>query len=116
MFNDYLKFKENISSFFLYFVFIPSIFNSYKIAESGEFGEFGESGESSIQKRPFIPNIEASTLHLRKKFNKGGPKFDEVWEYFIQGKEVNPGHYKVSCHYCKKEWARALLKAHLTNE
>src|ERR1044071_660131 len=89
------------------------------MAESGEFGEFGESGESSIQKRPFIPNIEASTPHLRKKFNKGGSKFDEVWEYFIQEEEVNPGHYKVSCHYCKKEWVKgkpALLKAHLANE
>lgn len=83
--------------------------------------ETGETGESSTQKRPFIPNIEepAETPHLRKKINKGGPRFDEVWEYFIQGKEVNSGHYKVSCHYCKKGWARgkpAILKAHLANE
>jgi len=83
--------------------------------------EAGEIDESSTQKRPFIPNIEepAETPLLRKKANKGGPKFDEVWKYFIQGEEVNPGHYKVSCHYCKKEWARgkpAILKAHLANE
>jgi hypothetical protein len=83
--------------------------------------ETGGTGESSTQKRPFTPNIEvpAETPHLQKKFNKGGPKFDEVWDYFIQGEEVNSGHYKVSCHYCKKEWARgkpAILKAHLANE
>ena len=56
---------------------------------------------------------------MRRKINKGGPKKDEVWEYFIQGEEVNPGHYKVSCYYCKKEWKRgkpANLKAHLANE
>jgi hypothetical protein len=81
-----------------------------------------ETGESSTQKRPFIPDIEvpaAETPHLRKKINKGGPKKDEVWEYFIQGEEVNPGHYKVSCYYCKKEWKRGKpsnLKAHLANE
>ena len=83
--------------------------------------ETSKSDKSSTQKCPFIPNIEApaEAPHLRKKINKGGPRFDEVWEYFIQGKEVNSGHYKVSCHYCKKEWARgkpAILKAHLANE
>jgi len=55
--------------------------------------EAGEIDESSTQKRPFIPNIEepAETPLLRKKANKGGSKFDEVWKYFIQGEEVNPG-------------------------
>ena len=91
------------------------MFVFYKMAEAGK------SGESSTQKRPFIPNIEApaEAPHLRKKINKGGSRFDEVWEYFIQGKEVNSGHYKVSCHYCKKEWAKgklAILKAHLANK
>ena len=40
--------------------------------------ETDEIGESSTQKRPFIPNIEtpAETPHLRKKINKGGPRFD----------------------------------------
>ena len=54
-----------------------------------------------------------------KKINKEGSRFDEIWEYFIQGKEVNSGHYKVSYHYCKKEWAKekpAILKAYLANE
>lgn len=91
--------------------------------------QMAETGESSTQKRPFIPNVKdiediedeapAKTQHLKKKFNKGGPKFDEVWKYFIQGEEVNSGHYKVSCCHCKKEWARgkpAALKAHLANE
>jgi len=44
-----------------------------------------KSDESSTQKRPFIPNIKApaETPHLWKKINKGDPRFDEVWEYFI---------------------------------
>jgi len=83
-----------------------------------------ETGESSIQKRPFIDDTEVSaeTPLSRKKTNKGqggGPKFDEVWDYFIKGHEVNVGHYKATCHYCKKEWARgkpAALKSHLANE
>ena len=88
-----------------------------------------ETGESSVQKRPFIENdndnnnnigLTAETSLSRKKTNKsGGPKFDEVWDYFIKGQEVNVGHYSASCHYCEKEWARgkpAALKAHLANE
>src|SRR4051812_22255166 len=81
-----------------------------------------ETGESSVQKRPFIDNTKLlpETPLLRKKINnKGGPKFDEVWGYFIKGKEVNVGHYKATCHYCKKEWTRgkpAALKVHLANE
>ena len=79
-----------------------------------------ETGESSIQKRPFVDNTElpAETPLSRKK-TKGGLKFDEVWDYFIKGQEVNVGHYKATCHHCKKEWARgkpAALKAHLANE
>jgi hypothetical protein len=38
---------------------------------------------------------------------------------FYKGQEVNVGHYKATCHYCKREWARgkpAALKAHLANE
>ncbi|CAG8761085.1 18622_t:CDS:2, partial [Rhizophagus irregularis] len=53
------------------------------------------------------------------KANKGGPKFDEVWQYFTQGEELNPGHYKATCYHCKKEWSRGrpvALKAHLANE
>jgi hypothetical protein len=82
-----------------------------------EENETGEIGESSTQKRS--NDTSAETPSSRKRFNKGGPRFDEVWEYFNQGEEVNPGHYKVSCHYCKKEWNRgkpAFLKAHLANE
>lgn len=83
-----------------------------------------EAEGSSIQDHSFIDNIEtpAQTPLLQKKTNrglKGGPKFDEVWEYFIRGCEVNVGHYKATCHYCKKEWPRgkpATLKAHLANE
>jgi len=47
--------------------------------------EAGEIDESSTQKHPFIPNIEESAEIplLRKKANKGSPKFDEVWKYFI---------------------------------
>ena len=46
-----------------------------------------ETGESSIQKRPFIDNtvLPAETPLSRKKNNKGGPKFNEVWDYFIRG-------------------------------
>jgi len=76
-----------------------------------------ETGESSIQKRPI--ETPADTPFFRKKTNKGGPKFDEVWEYFIKGDEANIGHYKATCHYCNREWARgkpAALKAHLANE
>ena len=79
-----------------------------------------ETGESSIQKRPFIDNTELLAETPLKKTNKiGDPKFDEVWDYFIKGQEVNVGHYKAKCHYCKKEWIRgkpAALKAHLANE
>lgn len=65
--------------------------------------------------------MPAETPFPRKKTsnNKGGPKFDEVWDYFIKGKEVNVEHYKATCHYCKKKWTRrkpAILKAHLANE
>ena len=57
-----------------------------------------ETGESSIQKRPFIDNtvLPAETPLSRKKNNKGGPKFDEVWDYFIRGQEVNIGKEFIS--------------------
>ena len=64
---------------------------------------------------------ETSTQHellKRKKIKKGGPKLDEIWEYFIQGNETNPGHYKATCYYCSNGWARgkpSTLKAHLAN-
>lgn len=73
-----------------------------------------EAARTNIQER------NNDTLsETQKKANKGGPKFDEVWQYFIQGAEGNPGHYKATCHYCKKEWSRGrpvALKAHLANE
>ncbi|POG57585.1 hypothetical protein GLOIN_2v1791622 [Rhizophagus irregularis DAOM 181602=DAOM 197198] len=75
-----------------------------------------------IKERPGFKRMNyAETPFPRKKTsnNKGGPKFDEVWDYFIKGKEVNVEHYKATCHYCKKKWTRrkpAILKAHLANE
>ncbi|RHZ55461.1 hypothetical protein Glove_415g36 [Diversispora epigaea] len=53
-----------------------------------------------------------------KRNNEGSPKFDDIWKYFIQGDELNPGHYKATCYYCSKVWKRekpATLKAHLIN-
>jgi hypothetical protein len=35
------------------------------------------------------------------------------------GDESNAGHYKATCYYCNKAWARgkpSILKAHLANE
>ncbi|CAG8826299.1 6715_t:CDS:1, partial [Cetraspora pellucida] len=51
-----------------------------------------------------------------KKARKGGPKFDEVWQYVIKGVQVNPGHYEATCPYCNNCWPRGKpcdLKAHL---
>ncbi|CAB4484209.1 unnamed protein product [Rhizophagus irregularis] len=75
-----------------------------------------ETTRTNIQKRN---NDTLSETPLpRKKANKGGPKFDEVWQYYIQGDDINPGHYKATCYHCKKEWSRGrpvALKAHLAN-
>jgi hypothetical protein len=48
-----------------------------------------ETGESSMQKRSLIDDTElpAETPLSRKKINKGGPKFDEVWDYFTKDKK-----------------------------
>jgi len=76
-----------------------------------------EAARTNIQKRS--NDTLSETPLSQKKVNKGGPKFDEVWQYFIQGSEGNPGHYKATCYYCKKEWSRGrpvALKAHLANE
>lgn len=80
-----------------------------------------ETGETSTQKRSNNndDNGGAETPFSRKKTRGGGPKFDDVWQYFIKGEEVNSGHYKATCYHCKKIWARgkpAALKAHLSNE
>ncbi|CAG8485394.1 15373_t:CDS:2 [Rhizophagus irregularis] len=76
-----------------------------------------ETTRTNIQKRS---NDTLSETPLpRKKANKGGPKFDEVWQYYIQGDDINPGHYKATCYHFKKEWSRGrpvALKAHLANE
>ena len=73
-----------------------------------------EAARTNIQER------SNDTIPLsQQKVNKGGPKFDEVWQYFIQGAEGNPGYYKATCYHCKKEWSRGrpvVLKAHLANE
>ncbi|GBC23318.2 ribonuclease H-like domain-containing protein [Rhizophagus irregularis DAOM 181602=DAOM 197198] len=76
-----------------------------------------ETARTDLQKRS--NDTLSKTPLSRKKANKGGPKFDEVWQYFTQGEELNPGHYKATCYHCKKEWSRGrpvALKAHLANE
>ncbi|EXX68066.1 hypothetical protein RirG_108450 [Rhizophagus irregularis DAOM 197198w] len=76
-----------------------------------------ETARTDLQKRS--NDTLSKTPLSRKKANKGGPKFDEVWQYFTQGEELNPGHYKATCYHCKKKWSRGrpvALKAHLANE
>ncbi|CAB5360709.1 unnamed protein product [Rhizophagus irregularis] len=76
-----------------------------------------ETVRTDLQKRS--NDTLSETPLSRKKANKGGPKFDEVWQYFTQGEELNPGHYKATCYHCKEEWSRGrpvALKAHLANE
>ncbi|RIA78664.1 hypothetical protein C1645_842710 [Glomus cerebriforme] len=58
-----------------------------------------ETGETRSQKRINDNNNDAET---RKKTRGGSPKFDDVWQYFIKGEEVNSGHYKATCYHCKK--------------
>ena len=52
-----------------------------------------ETGKSSIQKYSFIDNtiLSTKTLLSHKKNNKGGLKFNEVWDYFIREQEINIG-------------------------
>jgi hypothetical protein len=76
-----------------------------------------ETARTDLQKRS--NDTLSETPLSQKKANKGGPKFDEIWQYFTQGEELNPGYYKATCYYCKKEWSRGrpvALKAHLANE
>ncbi|RHZ80338.1 hypothetical protein Glove_137g5 [Diversispora epigaea] len=85
----------------------------YETPETYETRETIETSETRVQKR----NNEITNIS-RKKINRGGPKFDEVWEYFIQEDDTSSGHYKARCYYCSKEWARgkpSTLKAHLAN-
>jgi hypothetical protein len=63
-----------------------------------------------------------STLPLpppKRQKKCGGPKSDNVWEYFIKGNEKHDGHYSATCCHCGKKWTRGKpgsLKAHLSNE
>ncbi|CAG8750308.1 24411_t:CDS:1, partial [Cetraspora pellucida] len=55
---------------------------------------------------------------LNKKQKLGGPNFDKIWQYFIQGKNKGQGYYEAKCHYCKSFWAcgrPCQIKAHLAN-
>jgi len=81
-----------------------------------------ESGETSTSQRrnneELEKTFETPLLPPNKKTNKG-TKFDEIWQYFIQGEEINKGHYRASCYYCQKNWSRGqpgVLKAHLAND
>lgn len=52
----------------------------------------------------------------QKRVRKGGPVFDEVWDYVVKGEKVNPGHYKAECFHCGKSWQRGkpyVLRSHL---
>ncbi|RGB24174.1 hypothetical protein C1646_676567 [Rhizophagus diaphanus] len=79
-----------------------------------------ETARTDLQKHS--NNTLTETPLSQKKANKGDPKFDEIWQYFqyfTQGEELNPGHYKATCYHCKKKWSRrrpVALKAHLANE
>ncbi|PKY17905.1 hypothetical protein RhiirB3_430622, partial [Rhizophagus irregularis] len=64
-----------------------------------------EITRTNIQKRS--NDTLSETPLLRKKANKRGPKFDEVWQYYIQGDDINPGMVK---------GRPVALKAHLANE
>ncbi|PKY43284.1 hypothetical protein RhiirA4_457242 [Rhizophagus irregularis] len=46
-----------------------------------------ETAKTDLQKHSNNTLFEISLL--RKKTNKEGPKFDEVWQYFTQEKELN---------------------------
>ncbi|CAG8438352.1 16761_t:CDS:2 [Funneliformis mosseae] len=81
--------------------------------ESGETNTLQKHNNEKPERTSETPLPPSS-----KKTNKG-TKFDEVWQYFIQGEEINKGHYRVSCYYCQKNWSReqpGVLKAHLANE
>ncbi|CAJ0760890.1 580_t:CDS:2, partial [Entrophospora sp. SA101] len=76
-----------------------------------------ESNEHTFYESP-SPQPPCSPTKKRKA-NKGGPKSDEIWNYYNKGQEKNDGHYSATCYYCSKTWARgkpAKLKAHLANE
>ena len=71
---------------------------------------------SDIHNEPFL---ESEPPFKKLKKNKGGPRYDEVWDYFEKGTEINDGHRSAACYHCSKSWARgkpAKLKAHLANE
>jgi hypothetical protein len=58
------------------------------------------------------------TLSKKKSKGNGGPKKDEIWEYYTQGESLGNGHYKAACHHCPISWARgkpSAMKAHLAN-
>ena len=64
------------------------------------------------------PAATTSILSKRSKQNVG-PKKDEIWEYYVQGKSMGNRRYETTCHHCGTSWARgkpSAMKVHLANE
>ncbi|CAG8560728.1 15691_t:CDS:2, partial [Gigaspora rosea] len=59
-----------------------------------------------IHKLYFVVESENSNDRPQKRNRRGGPVFDEVWDYVIRREKVNPGHYKAVCYHCGNVWQR----------
>jgi len=84
-----------------------------------ELSDISSTSTSATSPPIFVTTPATTSISSKKSRPNSGPKKDEIWEYYVQGKSMKNGHYKTTCHYCGTSWARekpSAMKAHLANE